>query len=149
LVDNQELYCGERTCIQSLHKPPLHPIDFGVLAIALSSLTWLRERRKSWGALFLKPHRNLLVANDWEAIAEYGQTKQDWLKTWLELPNGIPSPDTYREHNNDVQGIEVLKQISPVAWQHINLYGRYEFRKCAQPIDLEDIVRQLTQSPSH
>jgi TnpA family transposase len=55
----------------------------------------------------------------------------------------------HREDTNDVQGIEVLKQISPVAWQHINLYGRYEFRKCAQPIDLEDIVRQLTQSPSH
>ena len=29
-------------------------------------------------------------ANDWEAIAEYGRTKQDWLKTWLELPSGIP-----------------------------------------------------------
>lgn len=34
-------------------------------------------------------------ANDWEAIAEYGRTKQDWLKTWLELPSGIPSPDTF------------------------------------------------------
>ena len=55
----------------------------------------------------------------------------------------------HREDTNDVQGVEVLKQISPVAWQHINLYGRYEFRKCAQPIDLDDIVRQLTQSPSH
>lgn len=34
-------------------------------------------------------------ANDWEAIAEYGRAKQDWLKTWLELPNGIPSSDTF------------------------------------------------------
>jgi predicted transposase YbfD/YdcC len=34
-------------------------------------------------------------ANDWEAIAQYGRTKQDWLKTWLELSNGIPSPDTF------------------------------------------------------
>ena len=34
-------------------------------------------------------------ANDWEAIAQYGRTKQEWLKTWLELPNGIPSPDTF------------------------------------------------------
>ena len=33
--------------------------------------------------------------DDWEAIAEYGRTKQDWLKTFLELPNGIPSPDTF------------------------------------------------------
>lgn len=36
---------------------------------------------------------------------------------------------THRESIGDVQGVEVLKQISPVAWQHINLYGRYEFRK--------------------
>jgi len=34
-------------------------------------------------------------ANDWEAIAEYGRTKQEWLKTFLALPNGIPSHDTF------------------------------------------------------
>lgn len=47
-------------------------------------------------------------ANDWEAIAEYGQTKQDWLKTWLELPNGIPSPDTFSR---------VLARIKPTELQ--------------------------------
>lgn len=35
----------------------------------------------------------------------------------------------YRESIGDIQGVEVLKQISPVAWQHINLYGRYECAK--------------------
>jgi predicted transposase YbfD/YdcC len=34
-------------------------------------------------------------ADDWVAIAEYGRTKHDWLKTFLELPNGIPSDDTF------------------------------------------------------
>lgn len=34
-------------------------------------------------------------ADDWEAITEYGKTKIEWLKTFLELPNGIPSPDTF------------------------------------------------------
>ena len=34
-------------------------------------------------------------ADDWKAIAEYGRTKHDWLKTFLELPNGIPSHDTF------------------------------------------------------
>jgi predicted transposase YbfD/YdcC len=47
-------------------------------------------------------------ANDWEAIAEYGQTKQEWLKTWLELPNGIPSPDTFSR---------VLARINPTELQ--------------------------------
>ena len=34
-------------------------------------------------------------ADNWEAIAEYGRTKADWLKTYLELPNGIPTADTF------------------------------------------------------
>jgi TnpA family transposase len=54
----------------------------------------------------------------------------------------------HREQIGDVQGVEVLRQISPVAWQHINLYGRYEFRKFSDSIDLDAIVEQLTQAPS-
>ena len=34
-------------------------------------------------------------ANDWEAVAEYGRTKEQWLKGFLPLPNGIPSHDTF------------------------------------------------------
>lgn len=34
-------------------------------------------------------------ANDWEAVAEYGRSKEEWFKTFLGLPNGIPSHDTF------------------------------------------------------
>ncbi len=34
-------------------------------------------------------------ANDWEAVAEYGRTKYEWLKTFLPLPHGIPDHDTF------------------------------------------------------
>ena len=34
-------------------------------------------------------------ANDWEVVAEYGRTKEEWLKKFLALPNGIPSHDTF------------------------------------------------------
>ena len=34
-------------------------------------------------------------ANNWEAVAAYGITKYEWLKTFLALPNGIPSHDTF------------------------------------------------------
>lgn len=34
-------------------------------------------------------------ANDWEDIEEYGELNYEWLKTVLELPNGIPSHDTF------------------------------------------------------
>lgn len=34
-------------------------------------------------------------ANDMVAIETYGKAKQSWLETFLELPNGIPSHDTF------------------------------------------------------
>ncbi len=35
-------------------------------------------------------------AEDWPDIEEFGQRRCDWLKTFLELPHGIPSHDTFR-----------------------------------------------------
>jgi len=34
-------------------------------------------------------------ADDWQGVETFGQDRQDWLKTFLGLPNGIPSHDTF------------------------------------------------------
>jgi len=34
-------------------------------------------------------------AEKWTQVQEYGKVKQDWFKQFLELPNGIPSHDTF------------------------------------------------------
>lgn len=34
-------------------------------------------------------------ANGWVGVATFGKAKYGWLKTFLELPNGIPSHDTF------------------------------------------------------
>ena len=34
-------------------------------------------------------------ANNWVEVELFGQAKQDWFATFLELPNGIPSHDTF------------------------------------------------------
>lgn len=34
-------------------------------------------------------------ADDWVAVATFGQVKEPWLRTFLTLPNGIPSHDTF------------------------------------------------------
>src|SRR5438270_9830989 len=38
----------------------------------------------------------LCGADSWVQIADYGRSKLDWLETFLELPGGIPSHDTFR-----------------------------------------------------
>ncbi len=34
-------------------------------------------------------------ADDWQGVATFGRQRLDWLRTFLELPNGIPSHDTF------------------------------------------------------
>lgn len=50
---------------------------------------------------------------------------------------------TYRERQG--KDSDVLKQISPVAWQHINLYGHYEFNKFHESVNMEAIIQELAQ----
>ena len=50
----------------------------------------------------------IACAESWEDIALYGRSKQAWLKTFLALPNGIPSHDTFRR---------VFRLIDPDAFE--------------------------------
>ena len=47
-------------------------------------------------------------SDTWEEIADYGVMKEAFLRTFLELPNGIPSHDTFNR---------VFSQLDPSAWQ--------------------------------
>jgi len=52
------------------------------------------------------------------------------------------------EHKeNNGQDAALLLTISPVAWQHINIHGRYVFRKDPENIDMNAIVHKLSQIP--
>ena len=48
-------------------------------------------------------------ADDYVAIADYGQAKEEWFKAFLKLPNGIPSHDTFWR---------VFEALNPEQFQH-------------------------------
>ena len=50
----------------------------------------------------------LCGADSWQEIADYSQSKFDWLRTFLTLPGGIPSHDTFRR---------VFCLLDPLAFQ--------------------------------
>lgn len=47
-------------------------------------------------------------ADDWVAIEAFGQAKREWLASFLELPNGIPSHDTFNR---------VFRRLNPEQFQ--------------------------------
>lgn len=66
-------------------------------------------------------------AQGWEDIEEYGLNKKEWLETFLELPEGIPSPDTFRR---------VFEKINPK-----------EFEQCFRQW-VQSLVEKLGKSKS-
>lgn len=54
-------------------------------------------------------------AEGWEDIENYGQSKQQWLEEFLDLPNGIPSDDTFRGIYDERR---VFERIEPEALEN-------------------------------
>jgi predicted transposase YbfD/YdcC len=58
-------------------------------------------------------------AESWEAIAEYGRTKEAFFRRYLRLDNGIPSPDTFER---------VFAKLAPGAFARA--FGRWMASAC-------------------
>src|SRR6478609_9388391 len=58
-------------------------------------------------------------AESWEAIAEYGRTKEAFFRRFLPLENGIPSPDTFER---------VFAKLAPGAFSRA--FGRWMTSAC-------------------
>lgn len=54
----------------------------------------------------------------------------------------------YQERTGDMQGAAVSKKVSPIAWQHTNLHGRYEFQKQPDVLNVDAIIRELINAPT-
>jgi len=52
----------------------------------------------------------------------------------------------YCEKNKMIEECERLIRLSPVAWQHINLIGKYEFLSNIELLDMGNIIEQLIKT---
>ena len=48
-----------------------------------------------------------------------------------------------KQQRGDLQAAARLRTVSPVAWQHINFAGRYEFHTVDETIDLDELIKNL------
>ena len=55
----------------------------------------LNQEHKFIDILVIAICATICAADDWVAVEQFGLAKRDWFATFLELPNGIPSHDTF------------------------------------------------------
>ena len=70
---------------------------------------------------------NRLIAN---AIIYYN--------TWL-----LSELLAYHERQGNVIEADLIKKVSPIAWQHIHIYGRYKFRIGKVVFDIAAMVKKV------
>jgi len=39
--------------------------------------------------------------------------------------------------------VQIIRNVSPIAWQHINLYGLYQFQKAPSKIDWKEFIEKI------
>jgi predicted transposase YbfD/YdcC len=54
-----------------------------------------KKLHKLYDIIFITITAAICGIENWEDVEEFGEIRYDWLKTVLELPNGIPSHDTF------------------------------------------------------
>ena len=96
--------------LDTLSSPTLHDP-----ASLLDYFTELADPRREQGRIhrldeivFIATCAVFRGADTWVRIADYGHSKRDWLETFLTLPGGIPSHDTFRR---------VFCLLDPLAFQ--------------------------------
>jgi len=47
------------------------------------------------------------------------------------------------EKENNQELVALVKRLSPVAWRHINLFGRYEFNSDLSVPDLDKMIYNI------
>ena len=92
------------------------------LARMRTHLAQINDPRRQWGNLQHKLEDILVIAlcaviigeSEYEVMEEWAQEREDWLRSFLELPNGIPDKDTFRRLLERIEPQELLRSLN--AW---------------------------------
>jgi predicted transposase YbfD/YdcC len=88
-------------------------------------LSEINDPRRQWGNIRHKLIDMLVIAlccviireDEFDAMEDWGLERKDWLRGFLELPNGIPDKDTFRRLLERIEPQELLKSLN--AWLNV------------------------------
>lgn len=87
------------------------------------------RRHKFTDIMIISILATICGADEWTEIEEYGKCKRDFLEEILELPNGIPSHDTFGR---------VFSMIAPLSFEkYFNLWVNDLCEMCGELVNID------------
>ncbi len=102
------------------------------------------------GEAYHKLRRYIFYADKGKFKVHSAQEQQIWSECTRLIANSIIYYNTHllslllerEEKNGNDKAMEVLKTVSPIAWQHIHIYGSYQFSQDNLDIDIEKFLKE-------
>ena len=161
--DHPEHYRGETQCVRAAKQNPRALWEYDHILRTLYLLDYVDspplrrnvQRALNRGENDHQLRRAVSYANFGKLRFKTEQEQQLWGECARLLTNRMIYYNATRlsqlwerkAHNGDLQGAALLAQVSPVAWQHINVYRRYEFSRGTAAINIQEIIEELDRVP--
>ena len=97
-----------------------------------TNLAEINDPRRTWGNLRHKLVDMLIIAlcaiiigeDEFDAMEDWGLEREDWLRSFLELPHGIPDKDTFRRLFQRLEPQALLRSLNAWLYPSIECGGR-------------------------
>jgi TnpA family transposase len=123
------------------------------MLIYIDSLTRRRGVQKATNRneSYNKLYRAIFYANDGKFRVKTELEQNIWSQCTRFLANSIIFYNasilsvllTEAENADKNEEAEIIKRVSPIAWRHINLYGRFEFQREHTIINIDEMIKAL------
>ncbi len=91
----------------------------------IEKLSTMEDPRRQWGnirhrlidILFIALCSTICTGEIFDEMEDFGQTHYDWLKQYIELPNGIPDSDTFRRVFERLNSKKLMECLETACWR--------------------------------
>jgi len=102
------------------------------------------------GEAYHRFRRAIAYVNSGKFRVKTGSEQQIWNECSRLIANAVIYYNTallsriyaQKQSAGDMAAIDILKHVSPIAWQHINLFGSFEFTQAESRIDLDALAER-------
>ena len=98
------------------------------------------SHRKRNSGIVSRKHNLSAEQNIWNECARFITNSIIYYQAYI-----LSALLTQKENEGKKEEVDLIKRISPIAWQNVNLLGRFEFHKSQTVVNIDEMISLIEQ----